>query len=92
MKNYINVVFNVESSNSSHNQPTALVIGAGGTARAALYTLEKLGFGATSTNTNLLVWNRTRQRAENLCHDFRNARLCSDLNQLCMSNDNLNVV
>ena len=39
---------------------TALVLGAGGAARAAVYAL--LGAGAA----DVMVWNRTRERAERL--------------------------
>jgi shikimate dehydrogenase len=43
---------------------TALVLGAGGSARAAVWAL--LDAGAET----VWVWNRTRERAQTLCHDL----------------------
>ncbi len=43
---------------------TALVLGAGGAARAAVYALHSAGAG------EILVWNRTRERAERLVAEF----------------------
>lgn len=41
----------------------ALVLGAGGSARAVVYALSSEGVG-------VYLWNRTRERAERLCKDF----------------------
>ncbi|ESK93685.1 pentafunctional arom polypeptide [Moniliophthora roreri MCA 2997] len=43
---------------------TALVLGAGGTSRAALYALHQIGV------INIYIYNRTRKRAELLANDF----------------------
>jgi pentafunctional AROM polypeptide len=45
---------------SAHTIPAALVIGAGGTARAAIFTLQSLGA------QHIYLFNRTRARAEQL--------------------------
>lgn len=44
----------------------ALVVGAGGTARAALFALQQLGYGGSS----LLVFNRTYSRAVSVADQF----------------------
>jgi shikimate dehydrogenase len=43
---------------------TALVLGAGGTARAAVWALRDAGAA------DVMVWNRTRQRAQRLCDEL----------------------
>ena len=42
----------------------ALLCGAGGTAKAAAYAFSQLGF------VKVLVWNRSRDRATELCRNF----------------------
>ncbi|KIK68989.1 hypothetical protein GYMLUDRAFT_188368 [Collybiopsis luxurians FD-317 M1] len=44
---------------------TALILGAGGTSRAALYALHQIGV------INIFIYNRTRRRAELLAEEFR---------------------
>lgn len=51
----------------SAGSATALVLGAGGSARAALVALEAAGFGAIE------VWNRTHSRAEEVVSDLGGA-------------------
>ena len=46
------------------SEPTALVLGAGGTARAALVALTAAGF------TDVRIWNRTSERAKVLAGEF----------------------
>lgn len=46
------------------SHPRALVLGAGGSARAAVWALRDAGA------EEVLVWNRTPQRAEQLAHDL----------------------
>eukprot|EP01083_Nonionella_stella_P024209 66917_1 len=50
----------------SDSNTAAVVLGAGGTARAAVYALHALGFGGARVH----VWNRTLARAEVLAADF----------------------
>lgn len=45
---------------------TALILGAGGSARAALYALYQVGV------INFMIYNRSRAQAESLAEDFRN--------------------
>lgn len=54
----------------------ALVIGAGGTARAAIYAMQQLGY-------NVTVWNRTPSRAVELASAFK----CSVLDTLDAATD-----
>jgi shikimate dehydrogenase len=49
--------------NSSPYEQHALVLGAGGSARAVVYALKQAG-------ADVRVWNRTPARAERLAHDF----------------------
>ncbi|KAK7045671.1 hypothetical protein VNI00_007504 [Paramarasmius palmivorus] len=51
-------------SNVVTSTTTALVLGAGGTSRAALYALHQIGV------INIYIYNRTRKRAELLAEDF----------------------
>ena len=50
--------------NRSAYERTALVLGAGGTARAVLYALQQAGA------SELRVWNRTAARAQALADEF----------------------
>ena len=51
---------------------TALVMGGGGTARAACYALRQIGMGT------LLVYNRSADKAETLAREF-GGQLCPEL-------------
>ncbi|KAI8320420.1 Pentafunctional AroM protein [Martensiomyces pterosporus] len=54
----------IDAQTAAFASATALVIGAGGTARAALYALHSLGV------PNVLIYNRTASRAEQLAGEF----------------------
>ncbi|KIY62289.1 shikimate-5-dehydrogenase [Cylindrobasidium torrendii FP15055 ss-10] len=51
-------------SNVVTSKTTALVLGAGGTSRAALYALHQIGV------VNIFIYNRTRRRAQALADEF----------------------
>lgn len=60
---------------------TAVILGAGGAARAAVYTLQKLGV------SEVFIVNRTRSRAEAIATDFPAMKfhMCTSLTELCQS-------
>eukprot|EP00927_Polykrikos_kofoidii_P039617 TRINITY_DN33973_c0_g1_i1.p1 TRINITY_DN33973_c0_g1~~TRINITY_DN33973_c0_g1_i1.p1 ORF type:complete len:733 (-),score=107.77 TRINITY_DN33973_c0_g1_i1:67-2265(-) len=62
-------------SNGSSEPKMALVIGAGGTARAALYALQAMKCSP------ILIYNRTTSRAEALAAEFK-VRACESLSEI----------
>uniref|UniRef100_A0A6A7G6N7 shikimate kinase n=1 Tax=Hirondellea gigas TaxID=1518452 RepID=A0A6A7G6N7_9CRUS len=60
--------------NESGKEEISIIIGAGGTARAAIYALQQLGF-----SERILIWNRTKSRAQTLSRQF-SCRHLSSLN------------
>ncbi|KAJ4299495.1 hypothetical protein N0V90_004740 [Kalmusia sp. IMI 367209] len=63
---------NLSPINVIKRQTTALVIGAGGMARATTYALIRLGV------RNIFIHNRTKQKAESLINHFRQRTLVDD--------------
>ena len=60
------VLRNLTPVNAITSKSTALVCGAGGMARAAIYALQNIGF------ENVFLCNRTEHRAQNLAKQFSN--------------------
>jgi shikimate 5-dehydrogenase len=62
------------------NVCTALILGAGGTARAAVYAVHAMGFAS------ILIWNRTLERAESVAAELNgvcgNVSAVSELGQV----------
>ena len=63
------------SQRLQYRPKVAVIIGAGGTARAACYSLKQLGVD------KLYLFNRTAERAEKLADEF-GALVCKDLGSL----------
>jgi pentafunctional AROM polypeptide len=60
----IPLLVQTHNGSSSKDDECGVVIGAGGTARAAIFALHELGLGT------IHIWNRTRSTAEALAKDF----------------------
>jgi len=58
------IVRSLTLANAVTSSSTALVLGAGGTSRAALYALYRIGV------VNIFIYNRTRQKALSLAEEF----------------------
>ncbi|KAL1529752.1 hypothetical protein AB1Y20_000688 [Prymnesium parvum] len=69
----------------SYPELTALVMGGGGTARAACYALRQLGVGS------MLVYNRSTDKAENLAREFGGV-LCPELHSGVAQLDKLDIL